>query len=304
MQQKYKPTFCVIGGGAAGFFAAIRCAEQNKNIKVILIEQSKTVLNKVKIAGGGRCNVTHACFDSKELVKFYPRGEKELLGPFHKFQPGDTFDWFESRGVALKTEEDGRVFPTTDTSKTIIDCFIQAAKQCQIKIWNDTKITSMTQEQSGKWVLQTSNEKTLIADAVLVATGSSPMMWSTLSAWHEVIEPVSSLFTFNIQHVLLKDLQGISLNQVSVQVKEHKLRTEGPLLITHWGLSGPAILKMSAWGARLFNALNYRFEISVNWTGRPFGEVEEKLKKHLKNIPKNYWYRPHYLIYQEDFGSN
>lgn len=286
MSKQEKPTVCVIGGGAAGFFAAIRCAEYNSNAKVIILEQNQTVLNKVKISGGGRCNVTHACFEPRELTSFYPRGQKELLGPFHKFQPGDTFEWFENRGVELKIEKDNRVFPVTDKSSTIIDCLVESAKSCDVQIWNGTKIMSIYQEKDDKWILRTANGQTIIADAVLVATGSSPMIWEMLSEFHEVIDPVPSLFTFNIQHAILKDLPGISVPDAIIQVVGQKISTEGPLLITHWGLSGPAVLKMSAWGARLFHAMNYRFAISVNWTGLPEQKVEKTLQEQIFQSPK------------------
>lgn len=279
MSEQKIPTVCVIGGGAAGFFGAITCAENFPEAKVIILEQNQTVLNKVKISGGGRCNVTHACFDPKELVGFYPRGNKELLGPFHKFQPGDTFDWFERRGVELKIEKDNRVFPVTDKSATIIDSLIDSARDLNIQIWNSTKILGLSATESHKWHLRTSNGHTIVADVVLIATGSSPAVWEVLSEYHEIIDPVPSLFTFNIQHAILKDLQGISLEHAEIHLKGQKLSTEGPLLITHWGLSGPAVLKMSAWGARLFHAMNYRFGITINWTGQAEHVVEKILKE-------------------------
>jgi predicted Rossmann fold flavoprotein len=286
MSKKEKRTVCVIGGGAAGFFAAITCAENNPDVQVIILEQNKTVLNKVKISGGGRCNVTHACFDPKELVTFYPRGQKELLGPFHKFQPGDTFDWFERRGVELKIENDNRVFPVSDQSSTIMNCLIESANTAGVQIRINTKIITIAQNTSEHWKLKTSTGQNIFADVLVIASGSSPAAWEMLSGFHEIIDAVPSLFTFNIQHFIVNELQGVSLPNVEIQVEGHKLLTSGPLLITHWGLSGPAILKMSAWGARLFHAMQYRFGITVNWTGLSEKEVEMILKKQVFNHPK------------------
>lgn len=279
--EKEQKTICVIGGGAAGFYGAISCAEQIPDAQVIILEQNQTVLNKVKISGGGRCNVTHACFDPKELVGYYPRGSKELLGPFHKFQPGDTFEWFENRGVELKIEKDNRVFPVTDSSATIVDCLVSTAKAAGVKIWSSTKVMQIESLKDEKWKLTTAQGKHIYADRLLLATGSSPVVWEMLSRFHEIIDPVPSLFTFNIQHFILKDLPGISVPHASIKVEGQKLTTEGPLLITHWGLSGPAVLKMSAWGARLFNAANYRFQIQVNWTGLSEDEVERALQEQI-----------------------
>ncbi|HUH73912.1 MAG TPA: NAD(P)/FAD-dependent oxidoreductase [Chitinophagales bacterium] len=286
MSKNEKPTVCVIGGGAAGFFAAITCAENHPDVQVVIIEQNQTVLNKVKISGGGRCNVTHACFEPKELVTYYPRGQKELLGPFHKFQPGDTFDWFERRGVELKIEKDNRVFPITDQSSTIIDCLIESANSANVKIWNSTKIVNFTQNNSGKWTLKTSSGQNIFADILILASGSSPAAWEMLSGYHGIIDAVPSLFTFNIQHFLFEELQGVSLPNVEIQVEGHKLSTNGPFLVTHWGISGPAVLKMSAWGARLFHAMQYRFGISINFTRLSEREVETILKSQVFNHPK------------------
>lgn len=284
--KENKPTVCVIGGGAAGFFGAVTCAERYPHAQVIILEQNSAVLNKVKISGGGRCNVTHACYDPKDLVQFYPRGKKELLGPFYTFGTTNTIEWFESRGVELKTERDNRIFPVTNSSATIIDCIIDTAKSLGVEVWNKTKILTIAQEESSKWVLRTSQGKTIVADAVLLATGSSPMVWQMLEGMHEIIYPVPSLFTFNIQHYILEGLQGISLPNASIHVVGHKLSTEGPLLITHWGLSGPAVLKMSAWGARLFHSMNYRFEITINWTGLPKREINKVLHRQIGMAPQ------------------
>ncbi|MCO5248710.1 MAG: NAD(P)/FAD-dependent oxidoreductase [Chitinophagales bacterium] len=301
MSQKHLPTVCIVGGGAAGFFTAVNIAENCRQVKVIILEQNKTVLNKVKISGGGRCNVTHACFEPKELVNFYPRGKKELLGAFYTFQASDTVQWFENRGVELKTESDNRIFPISNKSETIINCLIEVAKSKGVEIWNSTKVVEL-EKQDEKWVLLTSKDQSVIADIVVMTTGGSPFIWNVLEKWHEIVEPVPSLFTFNIQHKILEDLQGVSVRNAEVSLCHHKLKTTGPLLITHWGLSGPAVLKMSAWGARLFHANNYRFEISINWTGKSKQEVMDFLQRqrrqsagktvmsqHLFEIPTRLW---------------
>jgi predicted Rossmann fold flavoprotein len=276
----------VVGGGAAGFFAAITAAEVSPGISIVIVEQNKEVLNKVRISGGGRCNVTHACFDPKELVEFYPRGKKELLGPFHKFQPGNTMDWFETRGVPLKIEEDNRVFPESDRSQSIIDCFNREAKKLGVQLMTNAKVLKVNQVE-GKWQLTLTGDRRLMVNKLLIATGSSPMMWEMLgSLGHTIVDPVPSLFTFNIQHALIKDLQGISVPLAVISVEGQKLETSGPLLITHWGISGPSVLKMSAWGARLFHVLNYRFRIIVNWTGMDYDQVRDIVRRHGIEHPK------------------
>jgi predicted Rossmann fold flavoprotein len=282
------PVLVVIGGGAAGFFGAITAAENNPNLKVIILEQSKQVLGKVRISGGGRCNLTHACFEPKELVGFYPRGNKELLGPFYKFQPGDTMDWFEQRGVALKIESDLRVFPVSDDSGSIVHCLTQAAEQAGIFVQLGFKLNQLSfSGLEQKWSIESIEGDQLSADYVLIATGSSPHIWKILhELGHSIIDPVPSLFTFNIQHALISGLQGLSVPHAEVKVHGQKLITNGPLLITHWGLSGPAVLKMSAWGARLFNALGYRFKIQINWTGMQYEQAQMKIEQLARNNPK------------------
>ncbi len=270
----------VIGGGAAGFFAAIRCAELYPDAQVTLLERGKEVLGKVKVSGGGRCNVTHACFVPQELVKHYPRGSKELLGPFTRFACGDTMEWFESRGVPLKIEEDGRVFPVSDDSQSIIDCLIQAARKAGVRIWTSCRVDNLhPPDRAGqKWKIQIA-AGTLDADRVLVATGSNPRIWEALARLgHSIVEPVPSLFTFNIQDARIKDLQGLSVPHAIVQLPQHGLEAGGPLLITHWGLSGPGILRLSAWGARLLAKAQYRFMIKVNWTGLDMQDVKNELE--------------------------
>lgn len=260
-------TIIIIGGGAAGFFTAIRAAECDPNAQVFILEKSKDVLGKVKVSGGGRCNLTHACFIPRELSKFYPRGEKELLGPFNRFACGDTIDWFEKRGVSTKIEEDGRMFPTSDDSQTVIDCLWSSARKAGVKVYTNTPLKNIkAPAQAGKtWVIETNNQ-TLHAHKVMLATGSTPSMWDLLAKLgHQIVPPVPSLFTFNIKDARLSDLLGVSVPLAEVQVEGQKLRSSGPMLITHWGLSGPAILKLSAWGARELAALNYRFGVRVNW---------------------------------------
>lgn len=277
----------IIGGGAAGFFSALACAEHNSNYQVTILEKSPNLLSKVKISGGGRCNVTHACYDPKLLVKNYPRGEKELIGPFMRFNPTNTIEWFGLRDVKLKTEADGRMFPVTDLSQTIIDCFLHEAKRLHVSIKTQTGVNAM-QYTNGKWLLQTNKGDTITADAVIITAGSSASMWDMLRGLgHTIIRPVPSLFTFNIKDERIKDLQGLAVPNATVTVCGTKLQTKGPLLITHWGLSGPAILRLSAWGARQLADINYKCEIEVNWTGtETAGIVTEYLKQYKGNHPK------------------
>ena len=274
--MQIKKILAVIGGGAAGFFAAITAAENNPDLKVIILEQGNEVLGKVKISGGGRCNVTHACFDVKELVKFYPRGHKELLGPFYRFNTEHTIQWFEYRGVELKTEADGRMFPVSDSSQSIMDCLIETATAYDIKIIKQAKVMRLDVADSFQIYF---NDRALNADYLLIASGSSNTIWQQLKKLgHEIIEPVPSLFTFNIRHELIKGLEGISFQQVSLSMKEAKIETQGALLITHTGLSGPAILKLSAFAARLLNEKKYQFELMINWIDSSTDEAMLRLK--------------------------
>lgn len=267
----------LVGGGAAGFFTAINIAERNANLRIAILERGKEVLSKVRISGGGRCNVTHACFDPKELVQFYPRGSKELLGPFHQFCSGDTIEWFAKYGVELKIEEDGRMFPITDSSQTIIDCFTQAVAKFKITVLQGVSVQSIYQGEKG-WKLDTTKEG-MSCSQLVFTTGSNPKIWQLMEEMgHRVVEPVPSLFTFNIKDKRIKDLMGVS-TPASIQVKGTKLEATGPVLITHWGMSGPGILRISAWGARLLAEKKYQFHIVVNW----LPEVErEDLFEQLK----------------------
>ena len=294
----------IIGGGAAGFFTAINAKEMNPELDITILEKGKEVLQKVKISGGGRCNVTHACFEPKELVQFYPRGEKELLGPFHQFMTGDTFEWFENNGIPLKIEKDNRVFPESNSSQTIIDCFLNKTKRLGISVLKNHGVTTI-QKQANSWLVIT-KEKQFVCDAVVMAAGSSKKVWELSKALrHSIISPVPSLFTFNIKDTRIKDLLGISVPNASVQLEDTNLEASGPLLITHWGMSGPAILKLSAFGARVLAEKNYEYQVQVNWLSRPTHKIVNVLlnlkKKHSKKqvivrspfeeIPKRLWER-------------
>ncbi|RKS94526.1 hypothetical protein BC952_0133 [Flavobacterium limicola] len=268
----------IVGGGAAGFFTAINIVEKNPKLKVAILERGAEVLQKVRISGGGRCNVTHACFEPNELVKFYPRGEKELRGPFHQFCSGDTIEWFEKHGVELKIEADGRMFPVSNSSQTIIDCFLKATQKLGIAVLTGQSVQSIFKKEN-EWKIETQTENYL-AEKLILATGSNPKVWEMLQNFgHAVVSPVPSLFTFNIKDSRIKELPGVAA-QVTVKVKDTKLTSTGPLLITHWGMSGPAILKLSAWGARILHDKNYQFTIFVNWLNdEDTADVEKKLKE-------------------------
>ena len=258
----------VLGGGAAGFFAAIACAERlGKAGKVSLFEATPHLLAKVRISGGGRCNVTHSCFEPAELVKKYPRGGRELLGAFHRFQPRDTIEWFGSRGVATKTEEDGRMFPTTDDSATIVECLMSAADRAGVEVRTATAVRSVRKEGES-FDLTLGNGSGECFDRVIVATGGNKASGGLAIAesfGHTIVAPVPSLFTFHVTDPRLTDLAGISVEHAVVTAPGTKLKTDGPVLITHAGLSGPGILKLSAWGARDFAEKNYAFPIAINW---------------------------------------
>lgn len=294
----------VIGGGAAGFFTAIRCKQMASNLKVAIIERSEKVLTKVRISGGGRCNVTHACFEPSDLVTHYPRGEKELLGPFHHFMTGDMIAWLADHGVETKIEEDGRVFPVSDDSDTIVQCFTGLVDQLGIELRKSCGIRSMARKRQ-TWQIDAACGK-LTAKHVMVCTGSNAAVWRMLENMGiNIVPPVPSLFTFNIQHHLLYGLAGISLPLAKVKLKTEKpIETKGPMLITHWGLSGPAVLKASAIGARQLHAFEYRFHIVVNWCGTGKAEVLETFNQlrakegHRKvmagalfQIPRRLWQR-------------
>jgi predicted Rossmann fold flavoprotein len=263
----------IIGGGAAGFFGAIAAAEANPQSTVTLIEASAQPLGKVKISGGGRCNVTHACFEPGQLVQFYPRGGKALRGAFSRFQPQDTMRWFESRGVMLKTEGDGRIFPVTDDSQTIVNCLIDAARIAGVKLWSGTAISSIEKTATG-FVLTGKSGMSWEFDRLLLATGSNPTGYRWAAQLGHWVEPTApSLFTFNIKDPRLQDLPGVAVKSATLTLPElGKLSQSGPLLITHWGLSGPAALKLSAWGARVLQKCSYRTTLQINWLPELDGE--------------------------------
>ncbi len=259
----------VVGGGAAGFFGAIAAARTNPKLEVIILEAGKAFLSKVKISGGGRCNVTHHCFDPVELVKAYPRGQRELRGAFSQFQPQDMIAWLKAEGVKVKTEADGRMFPVTDDSETIIRAFLAAATTAKIQCRTGAVVQSIVQDETGQFQVNLKGGDRLSADCILLATGSHPSghrVAATLG--HKIVPPKPSLFTFQINDPRLQGLAGVSVPKAIVSIKldqKKKLAQTGPLLITHWGLSGPAVLKLSAWGARTLAEHRYKMPLTVNW---------------------------------------
>ena len=258
----------VVGGGAAGFFAAITCAEADPAVAVTLLERGPQFLSKVRISGGGRCNVTHACFDARALAVRYPRGERALLAPFRAFQPSDTVAWFAARGVKLKSEADGRMFPITDSSQTIVDCLVQAAQAAGVKLVLNCGVEKITRREGGGFELNLTKGEKLSCDRLLLATGGCRAAVAgelAVSLGHTLEAPVPSLFTFHIETPWLRELAGISVEDVEAAIPAAKLRERGPVLVTHWGLSGPGILRLSAWGARVLHGLEYKFPLLVNW---------------------------------------
>lgn len=281
----------VIGGGAAGFFGAIACAQANPNLQVTILEKTTKLLSKVKVSGGGRCNVTHHCFTPTVFAQQYPRGARQLKEAFKIFGATETVHWFEQRGVRLKAEPDGRMFPVTDNSQTIIDCLLREADKAGVRVRTGIAVERLepTQDQAG-YTLYLSGGSTLEADAVLVCTGGSPktQAYDWLRALgHPIQEPVPSLFTFNVPGSPLKELQGIAVLQARVRIAGQKLEYNGPLLITHWGYSGPAVLKLSAWGARLFYGMQYRFTALISWVADLSEErLREQLLQYRQTHPK------------------
>lgn len=286
-----KKDIIIIGGGAAGFFAAINIAEKHPHLKVCLLERGKTGLQKVKISGGGRCNVTHAEFVPSELVLNYPRGEKELLGPFHQFMTGDTIDWFEKRGVELKIEDDGRMFPITDSSETIIDCFLREAMKHKVEVlYNESvrKISAASEVdvKDRPFNFEVETLTTIFyCDKLVIATGSNPKIWKILeNLGHQISAPVPSLFTFDIKDERIADIPGVVAPNVEIKVVGTDLSSEGPLLITHVGMSAPAILKLSAFGAIELAARNYKFDIEINF----IREAPESCLGNLKQAKQDF----------------
>lgn len=276
----------VIGGGAAGFFGAIACAQANAAAEVLLLEKSNKLLAKVRVSGGGRCNVTHQCFVPSILARQYPRGAKQLKEAFKIFGAAETVDWFAQRGVPLKTEADGRMFPVTDNSETIVNCLLQEARRVGVQVRSGASVTHIepvTNADRSRFILHLSSGESITADKILVSTGGNPK--DTAYDWlralgHLVQEPVPSLFTFNVPGSPLLELQGVSVPKAKVQVAGQKLTYEGPLLITHWGYSGPAVLKLSAWGARIFHNLRYTFTALISWVPE---FTEETLREQLQH---------------------
>lgn len=312
MLTEKRKTQVIIGGGAAGFFAAIACAAENRlqsqERDVFLLEKSAQVLAKVRISGGGRCNVTHACFEPPLLVKNYPRGSKELLGPFNRFGPKDTIRWFEERGVLLKTEEDGRMFPVTDSSETIIHCLTQEAKKAGVVLQTQRGLHGIRrQDGRSSFILELADGEEMPCDQLLMATGGTPKMFPLLEKLgHTTVPLVPSLFTFNMPGSPFLDLAGVSVPLVSIKLCDWKeLEVQGPLLFTHWGVSGPGVLKLSALAAPVLHSVNYKTTVAINWL--PLlseGEVQEQLQGHKKQsgsllvgtesifgLPKQLWKR-------------
>ena len=300
-----KSQYCVIvvGAGASGFFAALNAKQMHPHAKVAIIEKNAAILSKVKVSGGGRCNTTHACFEPKQLVKNYPRGQRELLGPFYVFQPQDTIDWFEARGVNLKTESDGRMFPTTDKSETIINCLVDEAKKIGVELLTKQKIVSINKNDSG-FDLVIKEKGNIYCDKLILATGSAQdgYKWAR-ELGHSIITPLPSLFTFNVPKSPLADLSGVAFENVTVSIKGSSYKQTGPLLITHFGFSGPAVLKLSAWAARLLHEKKYSFDVVINWLPHQSqGATVEQLStlkrdaanknlisENVFKLPKSFW---------------
>lgn len=285
MPSKQSKRLIVIGGGAAGFFCAVNAATLHPDLRVIILEKSNKILSKVRISGGGRCNVTHACFDIAEMSRRYPRGGHFVKKAFHWFFTTDTIKWFEERGVVLKAEEDGRMFPVTNSSQTIIDCLLREADKYNVEVRTGMEVKELQPKDTG-FQVTCSNAENIFADYVCVACGgypkSSMFEWLTRTG-HSFEEPVPSLFTFNIpagmQGSAIKQLMGVSVEKAIVKITGTKLEQEGPLLITHWGLSGPAVLRLSAWAARELKSRNWEFGIIVNWLP---GTTEQELIKRFQ----------------------
>lgn len=279
----------VIGGGPAGFFAAIRAAEMNPNLRIILLEKSNKLLSKVKVSGGGRCNVTHHCFNPNKLADYYPRGGKQMKKLFQHFHAKHVVDWFEQKGIELKTEADGRMFPVTDNSQTIIDCFLNEVERAGIKINTNCGVNKIEQSND-TWYVYTEQKQTIETRCVLVASGGSPKIeaydWLAKLGL-KIIPPIPSLFTFNDSKKAFKDLMGLSVPHAEVKIAGTKFSAQGPLLITHWGLSGPAVIKLSAWAAKYFFEHHYEFTALVSWIGAMKEEsLREILLEHKQSHPK------------------
>ena len=292
MKSSKQQSIAIIGGGASGIFASLRCAEvaeaKKIDVDIRVFEASSRFLKKVRISGGGRCNITHHIFEVNDFCLNYPRGRKELLSPFQKFQAADTVEWFSKRGVSLKYEIDGRMFPITDSSETIIDCFMQEAKKYKVKLLNKMNVKNLKKLDNGKIFVLINDDESFIADSVLIATGSMPGGYHLAkNLGHSTTEIVPSLFTFKIKDTILENLPGTSFSEAALTLKidgTKPFEQKGPLLITHWGLSGPSLLKLSAWAAREMMHANYKAKIIVNWLGIEHQNDAEKL---IRTIRKN-----------------
>jgi predicted Rossmann fold flavoprotein len=303
----------IVGGGAAGFFSAINTAQKNPELIIGILERGSNVLSKVRISGGGRCNLTHAEFKPKPLSSNYPRGQKELLGPFHAFMTGDTMKWFEDRGVRLKIEEDGRVFPESNSAQTIIDCFTSEADKCNIDILLNHSVQDI-RVSNKRWELATT-KGTFSAEKILIATGSSPKIWTLLEELgHQVVTAVPSLFTFSISDPRLKSIPGVVAKHVELAVNDSTLTSSGPLLITHSGISAPSVLKLSAYAAIELAKRNYNFDLTINFIAQDFTTCFRKLghnkiespkklvrKSALFGLPKRLWEQ---LVIGADFPTD
>ena len=275
----------VVGGGAAGFFCALSAAEVNPDLRILVLDGGKKVLRKVRISGGGRCNLTHHCFDPKELSERYPRGGRQLRGAFHHFQPKDTIEWFSKRGVATKTEADGRMFPVSDCSRSVIDCLEKSARAAKVEVWTESKVREIDPPEAGNlWSIKLGNGRVEKTEKLCLAMGSlahSGLVQIIENLDHQVVPLVPSLFAFNLKNHLMKDLAGISVPLARVRILPKSPYREGPLLITHRGLSGPAILKLSAWEARDLHERGHRFLVEVNWLGT---EGRESVGSMIRNL--------------------
>jgi len=298
-------TLIVTGGGAAGFFCAVNAARMHPDLKVMIIEKTSKLLSKVKVSGGGRCNVTHHCFEIPELLKKYPRGQNFLKKALHHFYTKDTVEWFTERNVPLKTEADGRMFPEANSSEAIIECLIREANKYGVSIILNQEIVSIERGESG-FILTAADQKKYPADYLCIASGGYPKSaqfnW-LVQTGHTIAPPLPSLFTFNIPDHAIRELMGVSVTDVTIKVTGTKLQETGPLLITHWGISGPAVLKLSAWGARVLGDLGYHFKVAVNWLGKvnenelrqEWPELRQRFatqKMHQKNpfeLPSRLW---------------
>jgi predicted Rossmann fold flavoprotein len=279
----------IIGGGAAGFFAAIAAARAKPDADVRVLERGTEFLSKVRISGGGRCNVTHGCFEPRKLAAAYPRGSRELLGPFHRFQPADTLDWFGAEGVELKTEADGRVFPVSDSSVTIVECLLAAADRAGVRRTLGAGVESARRDPGGGFELVLHNRESLSCDTLMIATGGSRTRSGARIAealGHALEPPVPSLFTFHVEIPWLRELSGITVESVHVSISGTARQECGPLLVTHWGLSGPVVLKLSAYAAREIAERGYRFELRVAWLpGRELEPLADELLARREREP-------------------